>query len=134
MRFKAKGNVTHTFLVVAKIDDSKVLDTVGDTVQNLVLSHAVWVAVATEADDYQTLLFRQDSLVDVPAAAKVGEDDGAHDGSLSLVFSSCGVVGVVVKKNTQDEPRDFKNSGCASRSQPGPTRWWGKVGLHFQLT
>lgn len=42
------------------------------TVKNLILSHAIWVPVTTEADDYQTLLLRHDGLVDVPAGNEVG--------------------------------------------------------------
>jgi len=42
------------------------------TVQDLILSHAVWVPVTTKADDDQTLLLRHDGLVDVPAGNEMG--------------------------------------------------------------
>jgi hypothetical protein len=51
---------------IADVDDGEVLDSVGDTVEDLVLSHAVGVPVATEADDDEALFLGHDSLVDVP--------------------------------------------------------------------
>jgi hypothetical protein len=67
---------------VAQVDGRKVLDAVGDFVQDLVLRHAVGVAVAAEADHDEPVFFGEDGLVDVPAGAQVGEDDGAHGGGL----------------------------------------------------
>ena len=50
----------------------------GRTVENFVLAHAVGIPVAAEADDDETVLFRHDGLVDVPAGLEMGEDNGAH--------------------------------------------------------
>ena len=50
------------------------------TVKDFILSHALGVPVATEADDNETFLFRHDGLVDVPAGDEMGENDGAHIG------------------------------------------------------
>lgn len=63
---------------IADIDDSEVLDTVGDAVEDFVLAHTVLVPVATEANDDQTVFFGHDGLVDVPAAGEMGENDGTH--------------------------------------------------------
>lgn len=58
--------VGHT-INVADVDDGKVLDLLGDLVEDLVLAHAVWVVVAAEADHDKALVFGEDCLVDVPA-------------------------------------------------------------------
>jgi len=50
----------------------------GHTVENFILSHTVWIPVAAKPDDYQTVFFGHDSLVDVPASLEMGEDDGTH--------------------------------------------------------
>jgi len=57
---------------IADVDDSKVFDLVSDTVENFILSHAVWVPIATKSDNYKALLFRHDGLVDVPAGDEMG--------------------------------------------------------------
>lgn len=67
---------------VAEVNDGVVADLVGDLVEDFVLAHAVWVPVATEADDDQAVLFGQDGLVDVPAGVEMREDDGTHGKSL----------------------------------------------------
>ena len=41
---------------IAHIDDGKVLDSIGDTVEDFILSHTVGIPVATEADDDQAFL------------------------------------------------------------------------------
>jgi len=63
---------------IAHIDDGKVLDSIGDAIQDLVLSHALRVPVTTEADDHQSFLLAHDSLIDMPARDEMGEDDGTH--------------------------------------------------------
>lgn len=65
---------------IAQVHHSKVLDLVGDAVENLVLAHAVGIPVATETDYHETVVFGHDGLVDVPAGFEVREDDGAHGG------------------------------------------------------
>lgn len=42
---------------VAEVDDGEVLDALGDAVEDLVLSHAVGVAISSESDDYEALFF-----------------------------------------------------------------------------
>lgn len=73
---------------IAEVDDCKVLDLFGDTVEDFVLSHAVGIPVASKADNYETVFFGHDGLIDVPASLEVGENDGSH--------GDCGVVVVVV--------------------------------------
>ena len=46
--------------------------------EDFVLAHAVWVVVAAKTDNDEALFFREDGLVDVPAGAEVGDDDGTH--------------------------------------------------------
>jgi hypothetical protein len=43
------------FVKVAEVDYGEVLDALGDAVEDLILSHAVWVAVSSESNDYQAL-------------------------------------------------------------------------------
>ena len=74
---------------VADVQGGEVLDSVGDLVEDFVLAHAVLVRVPAEANDDEAVFFREDRLVDVPASAQVGEDDGAHGGGGFVVF--CGV-------------------------------------------
>lgn len=62
----------------------EVLHLVGNLVEHLVLAHAVGVVVAAEADDNEAVFFAEDRLIDVPAGAEMGKDDGAH---FSLSFS-----------------------------------------------
>jgi hypothetical protein len=59
---------------ITDINDSKVLDAVGDAIEDFVLAHTVRVPVFTEANDYKTFIFGHDGLVDVPASDKVGKD------------------------------------------------------------
>jgi hypothetical protein len=63
---------------VAQVDDAEILDALGDLVQHLVLSHAVGIPVAPEADAHQALLLRQNGLIDVPTGGEMGENDGTH--------------------------------------------------------
>ena len=49
------------------------------TVEDFILPHAIRIPVTTEADDDQSLVFRHDRLVDMPAGDEMGEHDGAHD-------------------------------------------------------
>jgi hypothetical protein len=42
---------------VAKVDDGEVLDSISNTVEDLILAHAIWVPVATESNDHQAILF-----------------------------------------------------------------------------
>ncbi len=72
---------------IAHVQDGEILDSVGDAVQHFVLSHAVGVPVATEADYDEALFFGHDGLVDVPACDEVGEDYGTH-----VFVAVCGSV------------------------------------------
>lgn len=45
----------------------------GDAVQNLVHLHARWVPVVSEADDQNSVLLRQDGLVNLPAIVEMRE-------------------------------------------------------------
>jgi hypothetical protein len=63
---------------IAHIDGGKVLDSIGDMVEDFILSHTVGIPVATEADNNQAFLLRHDSLVNVPAADEMREYDRAH--------------------------------------------------------
>jgi hypothetical protein len=68
------------FVQVAEVDRRELLDFVGDLVQDLVLGHAEWVAVAAEADADEAVFFTEDRLVDVPACTEMWEEDGTHVG------------------------------------------------------
>lgn len=72
------------FVEIAEINRREVLHSVGDFVQDFVLRHAVGVAVAAEADHDESVFFGENGLVDVPASAQMGEDDGAHGGWLGV--------------------------------------------------
>jgi len=63
---------------IADVDDGKVLDSICDTVEYLILAHTVWIPITSEADYDEALFFRHDGLVDVPAGDEMGEDDGTH--------------------------------------------------------
>jgi hypothetical protein len=45
------------FVKIAEVDDGEVFDPLGDSVEDLVLSHTVRVAVSAKADDYEALFF-----------------------------------------------------------------------------
>jgi hypothetical protein len=64
---------------VADIDDSKVLDAVGNFVEHFVLFHAVWIPVSTKADDNQALVLGEDGLINVPCRHEMRDDNGTHD-------------------------------------------------------
>lgn len=66
------------FVDIAKIDDSEVFDLVSDSIENLILPHTIGVPIPTEANDDETVLFRHDSLVDVPSSFQVRQNDGTH--------------------------------------------------------
>ncbi len=80
---------------ITDVDDGKILHTVGDacdnlaeepkkgrgrrlTIEDFVLSHAIRIPITTEADDDQSLVFRHNSLVDVPASDEMGKYNGTH--------------------------------------------------------
>lgn len=63
---------------VADIDNGEVFDEISDFIKNLIHTHAVWVPVTAEADDYQSLVFGQDRLINVPCCDKMRNDDGTH--------------------------------------------------------
>lgn len=63
---------------VANVDDSKVLDTVVDAIEDFILSHALGVPVAAKADDDKALLLH-DGLVDVPPSDEMGKHYGTRD-------------------------------------------------------
>jgi hypothetical protein len=58
---------------VNKVEDSKVLDLVGDAVEDFILFHALLVPVTAEADDDEAVVFGHDGLVNVPASVEVWE-------------------------------------------------------------
>jgi len=58
---------------VADVEDGKVFDPVGDAVEDFVLSHAIGVPIATEANYDEPLFFRHDGLVNVPVRKRVRE-------------------------------------------------------------
>lgn len=60
---------------IADIDDGEVLDSVSDTVEDFVLSHAVGIPVAAEADHDEAFVFGHYGLVDVPACDEVRKDN-----------------------------------------------------------
>jgi hypothetical protein len=74
-----------TLVEITDVNDCEVLDALSDTEEDFILAHAVGVPVTAESDDYQTLFFGEDGLVNVPACCQVGEHNGAH-------FSSSGFV------------------------------------------
>jgi len=57
---------------IANVDYSEVFDLVSDFEENFILSHAVWIPIATKSDDNKALLFRHDGLVDMPAGGEMG--------------------------------------------------------------
>ena len=63
---------------ITDVDDSEVLHSVGDAVENFILAHAVGVPVAAKADDDEPFFFSEDGLIDMPASSQVGENDGSH--------------------------------------------------------
>ncbi len=63
---------------VADVDNSKVLDALGDFVEHFILAHAVGIPVAAEANYHQSFVFGEDSLIDVPGGDEMGDDDGTH--------------------------------------------------------
>jgi len=60
---------------VADVDDSEVLHTISDTIENFILPHAVRIPVTAKAYDYQAFFFGKDGLVNVPTSDEMGEDD-----------------------------------------------------------
>ena len=42
---------------IADVDDGEILDPIGDTVEDLILSHAIRIPVTTKSDDDKALLF-----------------------------------------------------------------------------
>ena len=66
------------FIQVADVDNRKILDSVGNTVENLVLSHALGVGVTTKADYNKAVLLAENGLVDVPASVEVRKNHGTH--------------------------------------------------------
>lgn len=63
---------------VADVDDGKILDAIGDLVEDFILTHAVGVPVTAKADDNKALVFGENRLIDMPACDEMGNDDGAH--------------------------------------------------------
>lgn len=59
-----------------RTDDCHVLDLFGDAVEGLVVAHAVWLVVVTEADDDDARLFCEDGLVDMPPGFEPRQEDG----------------------------------------------------------
>jgi len=52
---------------IANVDNSEILDSVGDAVEDFVLAHTVRIPITTEANDNEALFFGHDGLIDVPA-------------------------------------------------------------------
>jgi len=63
---------------VADVDDGEVLDTIGDAVEDLILSHAIRIPITTETDDDKSFIFAHDCLVDVPSGNEMGEYNRSH--------------------------------------------------------
>lgn len=59
------------------------------------MSETVGVTVLAESYDYQTLVFAEDSLVDVPGCAEMGEDDRTHGGTVVRRTGARRLAGVV---------------------------------------
>ena len=59
---------------IADVEHGEIFDTVGDAVEDFVLTHAVGVPVSAEADADETLFFRHYCLVDVPVEVWLGGD------------------------------------------------------------
>lgn len=63
---------------VAHVDDGKVLYLLSDLVEHFILAHACFIVVSSEADDHETFIFGEYSLVDVPAGLEVRKYNGTH--------------------------------------------------------
>lgn len=61
------------FVNVHEIDYCKVFDLFRDAEEDFVLDHARLVLITAEADDDDAIFFREDGLVDFPAAMEMGE-------------------------------------------------------------
>lgn len=72
-KFLTRSAIPRNYISRCKMTENGIL-----TVKNLVLSHAIGVPVATKADNYQTLLFGHDSLVDMPAGDEMRENNRSH--------------------------------------------------------
>lgn len=77
-------------LVVAGVDDGKILHARRNTRKHVVLAHAVGVGVFAKADDNDAVSLGEDGLVDVPGLREVRKDEGAHFGGESGRRSSNG--------------------------------------------
>ena len=72
---------------VADIYDGEVLDPVCNLVEHFILTHAIWIPVAAEADYDETFVFSEDGLVDVPGGDKMRDDYRTHLQKISYVNS-----------------------------------------------
>lgn len=61
---------------IYEVDDCKVLHFLCNRVERLVHRHALLVPIVTKADYDDTILFRFDGFIDMPAAGKVGKEVG----------------------------------------------------------
>ena len=59
---------------IDQVDNGKVLDLLGDRVEELVHLHAGWVPVGAEAEDNDTVLFRKDGLINLPAVCEMWKE------------------------------------------------------------
>jgi hypothetical protein len=66
------------FIQIADVDYGEVLDSVCDTVENLILSHTVRVRISSKADDDKAVFLAEDCLINVPPGAEMGKNDGTH--------------------------------------------------------
>ena len=73
---------------VTNVDDSEVLDPIGDLVENFILSHAIWIPVTTKTDHNKALVFGEDGLVDVPGGDQMGNNDRTHGDLVRMGQSS----------------------------------------------
>lgn len=71
------------FVDINEIEDGKVLALVCDAVEDFVLLFAGVVPVAAEADYHDSVVFRHDGLVDVPACVQMWEKV-RHDAVVDL--------------------------------------------------
>ena len=70
---KGKTNLVEVWYLrdVAEVDDGKVLDFLGDRVERFVHHHTLCIPVVSKANNHDTVLFRFDRFIYVPARREV---------------------------------------------------------------
>lgn len=69
---------------IANIDDGEVFDSVGNLIEDFILSHAIWIPITTKTNYYKAFVFGENSLVNMPGGDEMRNDDGAHVGDEML--------------------------------------------------